>query len=160
MCKQQLLKQFSSSRICGVDSSCPSSVTAFTSRTVRLDKYQSECIRRKATAIIDDHEFEWYDLDAIRKRENRNEGEHDFHAGLVFTTERQVLSEGVQVNRVATPSDNGRQQTFEFDLFFWANRETKQDRDFRERFQELEQEIMSDSSSSLPVSSSSSLSYR
>lgn len=160
MCKQQQQqqlppKQFGTTRICGVDRSCPVSVTTSTSQHVRLDKYQSECIRQKANGAIDDHEFEWYDLDAIRKQKDRGEGKHDFLAGLVFTTKRQVLNEGVQVNQCRTPSEISRQQGVGLDFFFWANREAKEDRRFRERFEELEQEIMSDSSSF-----SSSLSFR
>lgn len=164
MCKNQQQelspKEVSTSRICcGVNRSFPASVTTPTSQNVRIDKYQSECIRRKANAFVDDHEFEWYDLDAIRKRDGSGEGKHDFIAGLVFTTTRQVLNEGVQVNRCITLSESSRQQGFEFDFFFWANRERKEDRRFRERFEELEQEIMSDSSSSLSGSSLSSLSF-
>lgn len=161
MCKQQLPpKQLGASRICGVDRSCPASVTTATSQHIRLDKYQSECIRRKANDMLDDNEFEWYDLDAIHKQKDSGEGRHYFLAGLVFTTKRQVLSKGVQVNRCSTTSEISRQQGFELDFFYWANREAKEDRRFRERYEELEQEIMSNSSSSLSGSSSSSLPFR
>lgn len=113
---------------------------------------------------IPDHDFEWYDLDAIREADRC-----DFHAGLVFTTERQVLDNGVEVNSI-NPSlvvDETTKKTKDKTkdhLFFWVNHhdrnkveETaaeKEEREFRERMEELEDEIMSYDSSS----SSSSLS--
>jgi len=113
--------------------------------------------------MMTDHEFEWYDLDAIRELHlgNTNEGpvitiSHDYHAGLIFTTERHFLSTGAEVN-VVNPSfgnrDNKSEQEFEFDIFFWVNGdqsqngETPDEREFRERMEELELEIKSESPS-------------
>lgn len=181
---------------CGLDRSCPTSVTTPQDRDVRLDQYQVNSFRERTNKrkrqksfencgmksslspsnrveeddlTILDHEFEWYDLDAIRELDNGNSNDdcaiitsHDFNAGLVFTTERQVLSRGVEVN-VANPSasnkDNKNGQKFEFDLFFWVNSdhnhvgETPDEREFRKRMEKLEQEVSSDLSS-LPSSSS------
>jgi len=153
------------------------------------------------TSIILDHDFEWYDLDAIREVHNSNGNNnsnnnnsdraiiigHDFNAGLVFTTERQVLDKGAEVNVVNSSvisgfndekkganrstqkkadnknKNNKNGQEFEFDLFFWANNnhnnqiETpveKEEREFRERMEVLEQEI-NDSIDNNDLSSSS-----
>jgi len=192
---------------CGLDQSCPASVTTPQGQGVRLDQYQSS-IREKTnkrrrqkifegcetsvkstrasfnvsgpatcadTSIFPDHEFEWYDLDEIRGVDSGNnindDGaiiiSHDFHAGLVFSTERQVLSKVVEVNVVNSSvriKDSKIGQEFEFDLFFWVNNdhlevgETQDERDFRERIEEVEQEFKIDlsslSSSSLHSSSS------
>jgi len=208
---------------CGLDRSCPTSVTTPQGQGVRLDQYQSSSIREKRTkrprrtivdgcdesavanttnpryfftisdpstytmdhnsVVVPDHEFEWYDLDAIREVDSAGNTSnddcaiiigHDFHAGLVFTTERQVLNQGVKVNivnpSVGTHDINNRQES-EFDLFSWVNnstpnevRETPDEREFRERMEELEQEVNSDylsssSSSSLYLSLSSSFSF-
>ena len=174
---------------CGLDRSCPTSVTTHQGQGVRLDQYQS-CIREKRdkrrsqnifegsgladqstqssfnnfdpstfsdNPITTDHEFEWYDLDAIRELDSAKSNDdcpiiisHDFNAGLIFTTERQILTKGMEANVVSkTANKNG--QEFEFDLFFWVNGETPSDREFRERMEEVEQEINS-GSSSLPSS--------
>jgi hypothetical protein len=110
--------------------------------------------------MMTDHEFEWYDLDAIRELDLGHTNEdcvitisHDYHAGLIFTTERQFLSKGAEVN-VVNPSfgkrDNKSEQEFEFDIFFWVNGdqsqngETPDEREFRERMEELELEIRSE----------------
>jgi len=224
---------------CGLDRSCPKSVTTPQGQGVRLDQYQSSITgnttdrrRRRqrrqqsctgatsiATAtslstsidtdtdtaatstcasVISDHDFEWYDLDAIREAHNSNSNSndraiiigHDFHAGLVFTTERQVLGKGAEVNiansftrsgfngeKIGSNNNRSTQkkdgQEFEFDLFFWINNNSdhnnrvgetpleKDEREFRERMEELEQEInncYNDNNDSSSSSSSSSLS--
>lgn len=169
---------------CGIDRSCPTSVTTHQGQGVRLDQYQSS-IRQKVDKrqrlkniedreldsvfssftpyvpsndtngqIKTDHEFEWYDLDAIREVEGDSRDEdyaitigHDFNAGLIFTTERQILSKEVEVN-IINHSVNQHKSGHEFDLFFWVNGdrgETQDERDFRERMEELEAEINCDS---------------
>lgn len=152
MCRQQPLPQQQLATHRNRRGSCPASVTSSTSQYIRLDQYQSNCIRstRRKSVYDPDHNFEWYDLDAIgQSRKNKI----DFHAGMVFTTERQVLREGVQGNLVCNPPSVSREST---QTFFWTtNRETKEDRDFRSRMQKLELEIDSDSSS-LSLSSGSS----
>lgn len=188
---------------CGLDRVCPASVTTRQCQDVRLDQYQREksinhrrqkiyegceTSHRRFTisspsicmndSIILDHEFEWYDLDAIREVDHGFSNDdcaiiisHDFNAGLLFTTERQVLSNGVKVNAVSSSVSNKARengQEFEFDLFFWVNNddskvgETQDEREFRERMEELEQEMKSDSSTSscsLPHLSSSLSSF-
>ncbi len=174
---------------CGIDRSCPTSVTANQGQGVRLDQYQSSIRqkvdkRRRRKNIEDrelgttytsfttyepstdfhgkiamDHEFEWYDLDAIRELEGGNSYEdyaitvgHDFHAGLIFTTERQILSKEVEMNIINHCTDQSKNGQ-EFDLFFWVNGdhgETQDERDFRERMEELEAEIKCDSPLSPP----------
>mmetsp|Transcript_3193 Transcript_3193/g.7005 ORF Transcript_3193/g.7005 Transcript_3193/m.7005 type:complete len:261 (-) Transcript_3193:2009-2791(-) len=180
---------------CGLDRSCPTSVTTPQGQDVRLDQYQSNIgqktpNRRRQrlydgiktatinthlsptasvsavcvnSSLIPDHEFEWYDLDAIREvdnvmrtSDNRTVIDHDFNAGLVFTTERQVLSKGVEVNVVnssASITDNKNGQESDFDLFFWVNNDhskvgetpaEREEREFQERMEELEQEINCD----------------
>ena len=174
---------------CGVDRSCPTSVTTNQSQGVRLDQYQSS-IRKKIDKrrrlknvedreldsaffsfttyrpsndtneqIKTDQEFEWYDLDAIREVEGGNSDKdyaiticHDFNAGLIFTTERQILSKEVEVN-IINHSITQHKSGHEFDLFFWVNGdpgETQDERDFRERMEELEAEINCDSPPSPP----------
>lgn len=171
---------------CGLDRLCPSSVTTHQGQGVRLDQYQSS-IGEKANKrrrhnkieglVLDtasthpsvlsvsaftgtaDHEFEWYDLDAIRELESGEKATcaivigHDFNAGLLFTTERQLLRKEVEVNAAKFSVSNENHkigQEFEFDLFFWVNSdsskcaETSDDREFRERMEELESEVMSD----------------
>lgn len=172
---------------CGLDKSCPKSVTTYQGQGVRLYQYQSsirdktdkrrrqkkiegELLDAKSTNpfnpsystdyfIKTDHEFEWYDLDAIGELDSGNSNNncaiivsHDFHAGLIFTTERQVLNKKVEVN-VVNPSiykkENKSGQEFEFNLFFWVNSdhnegETPDEREFRERMEELEVEVKSD----------------
>ena len=131
---------------CGVDRSCPKSVTSLPSHNVSLDHYQIGSIRNERRRLLDDtrdDEFEWYDLDAIRNRPtssssttttaidrriargNRaNRGGHDFRAGLIFTTERQVLKEGTKSNRFVDPSLVEKKRSgpaFEFDsLLVWT----------------------------------------
>lgn len=174
---------------CGIDRSCPTSVTTNQSQGVRLDQYQSS-IRQKVDKrrrqknienrelgttyssstmcepandylgkITTDHEFDWYDLDAIRELEDGNSNEdyvitvgHDFHAGLIFTTGRQILSKQVEVNNINHSIDQNK-NGYEFDLFFWVNgdpEEAQDERDFRERMEELEAEIKCDSPPSPP----------
>jgi len=115
--------------------------------------------------MFTDNEFEWYDLDAIRELDHgkiiHNTAIticHDFNAGLVFTTMRQVLNKEVEIN-FSNPANRSKDtntgQEFEFDLFYWVNRddrgniETPADRAFRDRIQELEQEFGRDFYSSL-----------
>ena len=162
---------------CGLDRSCPTSVTRHQGQGVRLDQYQSSIgertdkrRRQKTTEIsvlntestalsfctfdpsnvTQDHEFEWYDLDAIRDPNDcARIISQDFNAGLIFTTERQVLSKEVEVNVVNTSVSNKNSKIGqEFDLFFWVNgdkdAETSDDREFRERMEELELEVKSD----------------
>ena len=174
---------------CGVDRSCPTSVTTNQSQGVRLDQYQSS-IRQKVDKrrrqknienreldttypssttyepanyslgkITTDHEFDWYDLDAIRELEGGNSNGdyaitvgHDFQAGLIFTTGRQILSKQVEVNNINHSIDLNK-NGHEFDLFFWVNGdpgEAQDERDFRERMEELEAEIKCDSPPSPP----------
>eukprot|EP00532_Pseudo-nitzschia_australis_P007721 CAMPEP_0168168596 /NCGR_PEP_ID=MMETSP0139_2-20121125/3180_1 /TAXON_ID=44445 /ORGANISM="Pseudo-nitzschia australis, Strain 10249 10 AB" /LENGTH=283 /DNA_ID=CAMNT_0008085941 /DNA_START=132 /DNA_END=983 /DNA_ORIENTATION=+ len=130
---------------CGLDRSCPKSVTTAQDGSVRLDQYQSSITgnrnkrqRRQREScpsfcnakftqpavststgrnlsIVPDHDFEWYDLDAIREAEGSSSSSSssssnnnnrpaivvvrlDFNAGLIFTTERQVLGKGAEVN--------------------------------------------------------------
>jgi hypothetical protein len=213
---------------CGLDRSCPSSVTTMPNRGVRLDQYQcnininiirgeyqtNKRKRQKTTfegceqrsdakssfspsnnrvdddadadadaddddddddSTILDHEFEWYDLDAIRGVDSGNTTNvigHDFRAGLVFTTERQVLNRGAEANTIVTSVSSSKNDTktkgqlFEFDLFFWAANssrdhnkvgETSEDREFREQIEQLEQEIYSGDDLPWLSSSSSSL---
>ena len=161
MCKQQPLEQQQLATTETNDGSitehgnrrgsCPTSVTSSISRNIRLDQYQSNCIRstRRKSAYDPDHNFEWYDLDAIGQSRNNK---LDFHAGMVFTTEQQILREGVQGNLLCNPLSVNRRDS---PTFFWATRETKEDRDFRARMQKLELEIDSNSSS-LSLSSGSS----
>ena len=117
----------------------------------------------KDHTCVQDHEFEWYDLDAIRDVNYIDSNSdstiiigHDSKAGLVFTTKGQVLSKGVEVNTInplVRIDNNTNKQEFEFDLFFWINNdhneivETSEDREFRERMQALEQEMNCDESS-------------
>jgi len=204
MCKQHRLKQpetnvaaivptgaatpTTSFVACGLDRSCPASVTAMPHRDVRLDQYQCSIgtIRGQRDAkssfnlsnnrveedddfTILDHEFEWYDLDTIRGVDTGNTINvigHDFRAGLVFTTERQVLNRGVEANTIVTSVSSSKNdiRTKVLDLLFWTNNssdhnkveETSEDREFREQIEELEQEIYSgDDLSSLSSSSSS-----
>ena len=155
MCKQQQLPKIQANAIveanaaivswksCGVDRSCPTSVTSALSQDVRLDQYQDGSVRGSSTksvsSIGSDHEFEWYDLDAIREVDkNANSSQHDAKAGLVFTTELLDLTQGVQVNVTSTKTNNNK---IELDLYFWKVGETREDREFRERMQALEQEI-------------------
>lgn len=165
---------------CGLDRSCPTSVTTPQGQGVRLDQYQSSIKRRRRRTrssigiVVPDHDFEWYDLDAIREADSC-----DFRAGLVFTSERQILNNGVEVNSInpsvvvdetTNTKDRTKDRQDNFDLFFWVNHhhgqveETaaeKEEREFRERMEELEEEIMShDSSSWSSTSSSLSSSFR
>ena len=187
---------------CGLDRSCPKSVTTPQGQGVRLDQYQSSITGNKndrrrrrqsctgatsittatspstsidtdtaatstCASVISDHDFEWYDLDAIREAHNSNSNNnnnnnnndraiiigHDFHAGLVFTTERQVLGKGAEANIVNSFTRSGfnNRNTQKKDLFFWVNNDhnnrveetplEKEEREFRERMEELEQEI-------------------
>eukprot|EP00536_Pseudo-nitzschia_multiseries_P007282 jgi/Psemu1/304762/fgenesh1_kg.168_\ len=200
---------------CGLDRSCPNSVTTSQAQGLRLDHYQSSirsnrnkrqrgqsCPRTTAasamqnfsvtaavstrlnSSIVPDHDFEWYDLDAIREADGSSSnsdraiivGHHDFNAGLVFTTKRQVLGNGMEVNVVNTcirgkrnESENKmKEEKNEQDLLFWVNgdhdknkvEETpieKEEREFRERMQELENEINENSTPSLSGSLSSVL---
>ena len=177
---------------CGLDRVCPSSVTTHQGQGVRLDQYQSSIgeksnRRRRQNkiegSVLDttstqpslltlnaftgtaDHEFEWYDLDAIRELESGDKATcaivigHDFKAGLLFTTERQLLNREVEANvpNTSVSNENNKMgQEFEFDLFFWVNSdnskaaETSDDREFRERMEELESEVKSDLSLSPP----------
>ncbi|VEU42779.1 unnamed protein product [Pseudo-nitzschia multistriata] len=128
-------------RSCGLDRSCPRSVTTPQGQGVRLDQYQSSITgnqnkrqrrqsrqsysgpttvaivaqtcttfcpasTRTSLAVIPDHDFEWYDLEAIRKVDNKENtiivGHHDYNAGLLFTTERQVLGKGAEMNMFNT----------------------------------------------------------
>lgn len=152
MCRQQPLQQQAKHR--DRRGSCPASVTSSTSLYIRLDQYQSNSIRstRRKSVYDPDHNFEWYDLDAIGQSRNNK---LDFHAGMVFTTEQQVLREGVQGNLVCNPRSVTRESPQA--SFFWTNhtRETKEDRAFRARMEQLELEIDSDLSS-LSLSSGSS----
>lgn len=157
MCKQQSLQQHHSSIAPPRNrrGSCPASVTSNTSQNVRLDQYQSNCIRstRRRSLYDPDHDFEWYDLDAIGKSRNNK---LDFHAGMVFTTERQILREGVQGNLVCNRPHAARRQS---QTRFWADRETREDRVFRVRMRQLEEELDGDlSSQSLSSGSSHSTS--
>jgi len=176
---------------CGLDRSCPASVTAMPNREVRLDQYQ--CIigtirgERDAKSsfhlsnnhrveedddfTILDHEFEWYDLDTIRGVDTGNTTNvigHDFRAGLVFTTERQVLNREAEANVIVVTSVSSSKndiKTKMLELLFWTNNssdhkkieETSEDREFREQMEELEQEIYSDDDMSSLNSSSCSL---
>lgn len=192
---------------CGLDRSCPKSVTTPQGQGVRLDQYQSSitgnrnkrrrrqsCIGTTTAAIdtqpfavIPDHDFEWYDLDAIREADGSNSSSsnnnnnnqcaitvvhHDFNAGLVFTTERQVLGKRAEVNVVNSSTSgemNGSNDKNKLKKkFFWINvdhdkvEETpfeKEERDFRERMEKLEQEINTDLSSSCSLSGSSLLNH-
>lgn len=157
---------------CGVDRSCPMSVTSHTGHEVRLDQYQSPVIRGSKTTSGLDHEFVWYDLDAIRGKAGTKstscvvlEG-HDFRAGLLFTTEGQVLSNEAETNTVVTQTtDTSRssstRQLLESDVFVWPTfslhnsvEESREDRDFREQLEELEDELyFGDDFSSVTTSS-------
>jgi hypothetical protein len=99
---------------CGVDRSCPTSVTSHSCQNVRLDQYQSPTtgIRRRngssgsnTTGGLD-HEFVWYDLDAIREKSGRSTC--DGIAGLLFTTRGQVLNGEAEANTTSTARDNRR----------------------------------------------------
>merc|ERR1719375_2948114 len=104
---------------CGIDSSCPVSVTTALDKSVKLDQYQmmgsfsspfastkkknkmKKKIQRKN--ILD--EFEWYDLDVIRENtgvviasREYNSIFHDPNAGLIFTTEEQLHDKIANVN--------------------------------------------------------------
>ena len=71
---------------------------------------------------------------------------------------RQVLNKEVEIN-FSNPTNRSKDtntgQEFEFDLFYWVNRdvrrdvETPADRAFRDRIEELEQEFGRDFYSSL-----------
>mmetsp|Transcript_15572 Transcript_15572/g.43122 ORF Transcript_15572/g.43122 Transcript_15572/m.43122 type:complete len:242 (-) Transcript_15572:3229-3954(-) len=189
---------------CGLDRSCPKSVTTPQAQGIRLDQYQSTisgnqnkrqrrqsytvttaasatqhfvvaptASTRLKSSAVPDHDFEWYDLDAIREADGSSSrdkraivvGHHDFNAGLVFTTERQILVKGVEINVVNPCRSKIKQKK---DLFFWVNgghdkkrvEETpfeKEEREFRERMQELEVEINDNASSSFCSSLSSIL---
>jgi len=83
-----------------------------------------------------DHDFEWFDLDAIQ---NTSDANSDFHAGLVFISEEQAMNEGVEVNNLVRKKDDSKK---EFDLLFWiTEEELPEDREFREEMEELEQEL-------------------
>lgn len=218
---------------CGLDRSCPKSVTTPQDGSVRLDQYQSSITgnrnkrqRRqrqscpgiriakftqpavststeRSLSIVPDHDFEWYDLDAIREADgssdcsdnNSNNNRpaivvvlHDFNAGLIFTTERQVLGKGAEVNFLnssinlnidskinASNNDKDKDKTKqkkngkEFEnLFFWVAEtppcveETpfeKEERQFLERMKELEHEINMESSSSTALPGLSPLNH-
>jgi len=153
---------------CGLDRSCPNSVTSSPSQDIRLDQYQSSIRgsshrrlnianrsnshrrlsiadrhsshrRLSITSFADetsDHDFEWFDLDAIQKTSDANS---DFHAGLVFISEEQAMNEGVEVNNLVRKKDDSKK---EFDLLFWiTEEELPEDREFREQMEELEQEL-------------------
>jgi len=144
---------------CGVDRSCPTSVTSHSCQNVRLDQYQSATtgIRRLSTTTTTsglDHDFVWYDLDAIR--EKAAQSTCDGIAGLLFTTKGQVLNDEAEANTTFTPQDKRRSSSFstsskqllEFDSFVWPTfslhnsiEESRDDRELREQIEELEDEL-------------------
>jgi len=158
---------------CGVDRSCPTSVTSHSCQNVRLDQYQSATsgIRRRSSTTTTttsggrdlDHEFVWFDLDAIR--EKAAQSRCDGIAGLLFTTKGQVLNDEAEANTtmtIFTPhhhQDKQRRtssfstsskQLLEFDSFVWPTfslhnpppiEESSDDQKFREQIEELEDEL-------------------
>ena len=122
----------------GVDRACPKSVTKLSNYNMDLDHYQLGSIRRQSrhfdpnprpTTSRGDEDFQWYDLDAIRRNsENHsNCADHNSSAGLVFTTQRQLLKQKAEDNHFVDPSfatsksDHG--PIFELDsLVFWIQK--------------------------------------
>ncbi len=94
---------------CGLDRSCPTSVTSLPSRIVKLDHYQIGAIRNRCLDVSSndnnkDDDFEWYDLDAIDGNNASHTAiRHNDQAGLVFTTERQRLRKQAKTNRFVDP---------------------------------------------------------
>ena len=93
---------------CGLDRSCPTSVTSLPSRVVRLDHYQIGAIRNRCLHVSSsdnrDDDFEWYDLDAIDENNASHTAlRHNAQVGLVFTTERQRLRKQAKTNRFVDP---------------------------------------------------------
>lgn len=156
---------------CGKDRACPKSVTQLSSK-VSLDHYQLGSIRRQSRhfnpipriSSRGDENFSWYDLDAIR-RSRSIRADHDASAGLIFTTQRQILKQKAETNHFVDPSlvtnksDHGPVLD---SLVFWTiqkigfgdnnsdisnsqdtynSQESLEDREFSEQIRSLEREV-------------------
>lgn len=161
--------------------------SAISSSTVVVEEPATKlCRTSDFTPVPDinkDHDFEWFDLDAIPKslpfyRNNQSLTGHDFNAGLIFTTKQQILNKEAEVNTIvqsidclsdsssiastdncitnnanSSNSDSHQDQPKELDILFgWKHDEEdnesvaetpleKEEREFRERIEELEREI-------------------
>ena len=156
---------------CGKDRACPKSVTQLSSK-VSLDHYQLGSIRRQSRhcnpisriSTRGDENFSWYDLDAIRRSPSIR-ADHDASAGLIFTTQRQILKQKAETNHFVDPSivtsksDHGPVLD---SLVFWTiqkigfgdnnsdisnsqhtynSQESIEDREFLEQIKSLEREV-------------------